>query len=121
MPLRKGRIRDLAGMIERHEMPLVFDMSTYAYMGRCGTSACIAGWAVFCAYGDRAFYQPGYTNWAHDEAARILGLNNIVATELFCGDLCAPAEVAVEALRHLARTGEVDWARARNIVEASTV
>lgn len=79
----------------------------------CGSVACIAGWAI-------ALEQQAIPNLKEDpfvKATAILGLPSARASKLFapeCGDAdggyytATPVEAA-RVLRHLAKTGEVDW------------
>lgn len=98
----------------------------------CDTAACIAGWA-FLAYTPAGRRRPMKTAYNHANAivegvkffdneeivavARLhLGLGTFLASSLFCPSprispdpyTATPARAA-RVLRHLARTGEVDW------------
>lgn len=92
----------------------------------CGTTACIAGWAV--AVKSR-FKEPekkinvleglATDGWSTSpvmlEAKRYLGLNERQADQLFAADgfdvllSAVTPQRAVAVLRHLAKTGVVDW------------
>jgi len=73
---------------------------------KCGTAACIAGWACTIL---------GEPHGARFEAQRVLGLNDEQGIALFCPyhyqeephKYTLPRAVAV--LDHLIATGEVDW------------
>jgi hypothetical protein len=79
----------------------------------CGTTACIAGWAVAMEVGKEI---QNMTNLdIKTKARRILGLTDSEASDLFyahdslrfIGNITA--EEAVTVLRHFAKTGHVDW------------
>lgn len=93
---------------------------------KCGTSACIAGWALVLFAPDEPLYMVDVPN----DAAEILGLTNEQANDLFTperadyageddrpgGVLPDPLwlgdvtnEQAVKVLDHLIATGEVRW------------
>lgn len=116
--MNKERILDLADIIENDRLPLVeFNMMNWALQRsdihpECGTAACIAGYAVCAAHGNK---------WAKERAERkcgafiprvaqrILGLGNVQATNLFHGSTTRDRSLAARVLRHLAKTGKVDW------------
>lgn len=95
----------------------------------CGTSCCIAGWATvyFDPYTTRRMARglkleeikepKGYSLDAEKRGRLALGLTEEQAEALFYGDPFEPDDsrltntVAAQVLRHLAETGEVDWAR----------
>lgn len=102
-----------------------FNMSVYGFtvadcrpdhIDDCGTVACIAGWACLIAL-------PGIANLEQfeedtgeileDFAADFLGLDWDKSGALFLPDEPAWPDItpmqAVRVLRHLAKTGEVDW------------
>ena len=86
----------------------------------CGTVGCVAGWAV-------ALYDPFSSREiapsVSDLAQKLLGLDNTQTDDLFCMMYVDPdiwgehalehpaanAKRAAHVLRHLAKTGEVDW------------
>lgn len=122
--MNKERILELANVIERHSIPgLGFNMSVYGCTGMqdlsghgCGTVGCIAGHAVahFELDGDPSPL-PDLVGVSR-RAAEILGLDFTTREDLFCPEgyseapeMYPPAK-AVAVLRHLAETGEVDWA-----------
>ena len=89
-----------------------FDMGNWPEPSytRCGTAACIGGWAD-------ALFQPGITLPGLAETSDLLGLsglqlNALCFPERFCHGEVTPAEAA-DVLTHLINTGEVNWAVAR--------
>lgn len=79
----------------------------------CGTTACIAGWAVIVLLGEKA---PQIMNWA-GKAEGLLGLTSQQAYALFYTGgartrLLEPRRHhAISVLRYLLDTGKVDWDR----------
>lgn len=121
MGINVENILRVADAIEHHSIPdLGFNMFDYtmdagdlAHFGvsdmsghNCGTTACIAGWAL--AVRDEGKL-PDVEDY-HAEAANFLELPLRTSEALFLhwNDGTTPAE-AVAVLRHLAATGEVDW------------
>lgn len=132
MTVNAENILKVADAIERHTISwLGFNMrSWYAdekngtgypdQSGhKCGTVACVAGWATVVELGEEAAK-------AAFDAARpdrklitmdllsspeeFLGINDEQAEALFYGaDSDEGPDQAVRTLRHLAETGEVDW------------
>ncbi len=128
--MNRENILAVADAIEKHSIPdLGFNMADFFGAGfndrtgrRCGTTACIAGWAHALKNGEGAiasFVIPS-------EIADWLGINEQAAENLFYASNypmneryieadwfsnIAP-DTAVSVLRHLAETGEVDWDRA---------
>lgn len=117
MTLRTERILDLADIIENDRLPLVqFNMNHWAINNPelhpvCGTTACIAGYAVIAAYGnlDTKLFNLKTGCSISSEAARILGLDPFQAHSLFNTHYHATKEQAVKTLRKLAATGRVSW------------
>jgi len=116
--MNKERILDLADIIENDRLPLVrFDINWWARREyesphECGTIACIAGYAVAAAYGNRIAKH--FKTDVGGEARRILGLTVDEARELFSDGwrTLKPRPTnkqAARVLRHLAATGKVDW------------
>lgn len=123
-------INQVADAIEQHTIPwLGFNMSSYKankYADRsnhdCGTTACIAGWANAIRLGLTENTPDEYGWCRHTGAALWLGLSENQADDLFYArnhpdywengyaawDTIS-ADQAVRTLRHLAKTGEVDW------------
>lgn len=119
--MNKDNILKVADAIEQHSIPgLGFNMRKYFcptdvdhnpdLSGHtCGTTACIAGWAIAVRDGGNPtdFNGP----WLYD-AAEFMGLwKDEQATKdlmLETNNTITPAH-AVAVLRHLAETGEVDW------------
>lgn len=118
-----GNILKVADAIEQASVPgLGFNMLNFRANGRyedksghhCGTTACIAGWAV--AVEGTQLETPWLTC---DNAIPFLGVNPDQARELFYASRShevrlskiTPTE-AVRCLRILAITGKVDWAAA---------
>lgn len=116
----KERILHLADVIEKGSDQLGFNMAFYEYLTsnpdldmsghKCGTVACIAGWAVHTFPPDDRYA----TAWtaARDQ----LGLTTFQADQLFEPSVDAAyekatPEIAAKVLRHLAETGEVEWER----------
>lgn len=81
----------------------------------CGTTACIAGWAVSVSGRDVA----NYNGEIRSDAEHILGLDYDTAEELFVNypifSSPSPSQAA-EVLRRLAETGVVDWSA---VIESS--
>lgn len=136
MTVNVENVLKVADAIEQHSIPdLGFNMLDYVhevdpnngydvkYYGdrsghSCGTVACIAGWARRIRTGQPLAPEAGYLfDWRTE--ARWLGLSPRVGGSgalLFLGDddtnerldKVTTAE-AVAVLRHLAKTGKVDW------------
>jgi hypothetical protein len=132
----KKRLLKLAEVLESDEAAKHFDMESFyddgagnlpnvrvgEFIHRCGSVACIAGWAV-------ATFDPKRTT--RDDtlglATALLGLNSQQAHRLFvpgeergCDEFSdrtrrsvydATAAEAAKVVRHLAETGEVDWSK----------
>jgi len=110
----------VADAIEQHSIPdLGFNMARWYGDGEfdrsgheCETVACIGGWAMHLL-SDRNVGAHDFDDVDH--AARLLGINRATSTDLFyaLGCLTSFDEItpshAVAVLRHLAKTGEVDW------------
>lgn len=129
--MNKRRIRDLAKLLDLLADPdsspkLGFNISMFAANGigddsghQCGTTACIAGWAV-AAFGPEdkkpLVLKPVKDSQENTdaiccEAERLLGLDGDTACRLFMGGIHetrTPSDAA-KVLRHLAKTGEVIW------------
>lgn len=109
----------LADEIEQRGLNnLGFNMKHFYSAGdsECGTTACIAGWAVLLE--GRTHPMNLSTFGCINTAARWLGLDPELAKNLFCPgytrdeDHCgwnATPKQAAQVLRHLAETGEVNW------------
>lgn len=104
------RLEELAKIIEKlphtdYEAESGFSMD--AYLHKCRTPSCIAGWAA-------QMYSPGGEGFIYDRARRALDLTDKQAEELFLplnsGDLSGltPAQ-AVSAIYSLIRTGQPIW------------
>lgn len=120
--MNRENILKVADAIESHSIPdLGFNMSLWIDRKpgpeddrsghNCGTTACIAGWAVAVMNGGVI---PEVGVPIQDDAEKYFGLNWTDGEDLFVnwvGKSPTPAE-AVIVLRHLAETGEVDWDRA---------
>ena len=132
--MKTERILEIADLIEAGHDRMHFDMQTYGCSvgpddgySICGTAACIAGWAV-ARFGKtgratkvnhrRMLEDDGEAlASAHENAAGVLGLGCVTAKSLFLPnsdeqgvDLHQVTEDhAVRTLRHLAKTGKVDW------------
>lgn len=129
-------ILKVADAIEKHEIAwLGFNMrSWYAdrddgFTGfeyddlsghKCGTVACIAGWATAVEVGELVLIKELENSRLEgrkltsiplvSEPEDFLGLDNHQAGQLFHGArVDTTAAHAVRALRHLAATGKVDW------------
>lgn len=125
--MNKRNILKVADAIETHSIPwLGFNMNLELARfdevaeddrtGRhCGTVGCIAGWAVamsrhMTSAPEESIY------FRYDEPTKWLGLSDDTADALFyprqlppgSWDDITPAH-AVAVLRHLAKTGKVDW------------
>lgn len=143
--MNRQNILRVAKAIEDHEIAsLGFNMSDYFSTNkrlwsknnpdrdrtghRCGTVACIAGWALACRAVDEGLVKPDATEDALRQAvttyqrggtetvaSEYLGLDYTQREHLFCGGKLAGTlspirpETAVAVLRHFAETGEIDW------------
>lgn len=121
------RILQVANAIEQRSVDgLGFNMNYFkTHINGCGTVACIAGWA--CAIADEplnSFNEAGiWLGFAEtiEEADALWRLRNSILDQLFFASnhpdninyisalATIPAEQAGRTLRHLAKTGEVDW------------
>lgn len=120
------KILALADAIEAAAAPdanpkIGFNMADYVGLERlnhdrtghdCGTTACIAGWAVFLEYGINELVGAGHTG---RKAADILGLSDAEADAMFTPSGLGVSyhsiqpHHAVEMLRRYAKTGAVVW------------
>ena len=81
----------------------------------CNTPACVAGHAALLVDGD-AIYAEDYDHYSR--AWELMGLDEKQAQDLFrpwplsIGEY-PDGKQAAEVIRHLVRTGEVDWGRVR--------
>ena len=121
--MNKERILEIADLIETGHERMVFDMTEWGEEHPCGTAACIAGWTVArFGWNGRAMKidhrRPlGGGRDVFDGALSVLGLSFPEAPRLLAPnegrDGVSMTEVtaphAVRTLRHLAKTGEVDW------------
>ena len=120
--MNKERILEIADLIEAGHERMVFDMGVFGDEHPCGTAACIAGWTVArFGWNGRAMKidhrRPVLNFDVFDDALSVLGLSFPEAQRLFAPneerDGVSMAEVtaphAVRTLRHLAKTGKVDW------------
>lgn len=119
MPTRKNdRLKALAKWLEKgapeHNGVSGFDMSDYAAhitytvdnKVKCGSVCCIAGAA--CYFWGRV--PEDHSDYAfHENGRRLLGLSKALAEELFLGSMSAEPEGAAKVVRHLVKTGAVDW------------
>jgi hypothetical protein len=137
--LSVGQIRmlEIADKIEKLDKS-GFDLSRW-YHPNCGTPACIAGHAIWEKYRTRGYSQDVCETWLHNashasEAADYFEIDTDTAVQLFMplasdlfpdGIFDKPAELylfpddyarshvtgkwAAATLRHLVRTGEVNW------------
>lgn len=104
------RILALADAIEAGRDDLGFNMRYYFAKDTaqdksghsCGTTACIAGWAKFL--------ESGSADWASREsAAKWLDLDFVTSYKLTQEGFNADNKQAARTLRHLAKTGFVNW------------
>ena len=128
------RINEIADLIEAGHEKLHFDMGTWGTSATaraptahlCGTAACIAGWTL-ARFGKtgrakKLDHRRPLANYKDvlPCAASVLGLELLTIRRLFTPSLAADgvsmpevtAEHAVRTLRHLAKTGKVDWVSA---------
>ncbi len=118
--MNKRNILKVAKAIEQHsKRTLGFNMSLYFSDGlpdksghHCRTTACVAGWTIAVA---KPRKRRVWYNRLVDDASEFLGLDLGTAEDLFLvGESrqmlasVLPFE-AVAVLRHLAKTGRVDW------------
>ncbi len=105
----------VANAIETESLPLVLDMTTYGYYKwNQGCHACIAGHTValfkaktFNSYVAR---NGNYTSVSITSLAKeYLGIDEKTASHLFYGKCPSDKEIVVAVLRHLAKTGKVNW------------
>lgn len=80
-----------------------------AFKHECGTSMCIAGWALALFTKDKTVTELGRN--AKEAAAKVLGLSPLTAHELFIHGSYAGSDPdqAARTIRHLVATGKVDW------------
>lgn len=128
--MNRNRMADLANIIEQDQLQNVeFEMRSYATTTNpiqeakcddfCGTAACIAGYIVCAAYGNKFAkakshhealnHIDAFNSFFFIEGARILDLTREEAQELFLRYLRTTKNEAVEVLRHAAETGEIDF------------
>jgi hypothetical protein len=129
------RILELADVIEGHKLDLGFNMASFAdhatlaYPDKsghdCGTTACIAGWAIAMKKGtwiveELALDVMGNMELDVDkEASSYLEIGYSTSADLFyrwpTGTMPGEVtpELAAATLRLLAETGRVDWDEAR--------
>lgn len=125
--MNKERILALADLIEKQPHQPEFDATSGFDMScthrDCGTPACIAGWALWEAQGrPESLVEPPGLWGIENNAATYLGLSVPEVSQPSGYPLFYPPETykyegitpaqAASCLRHLAETGEVDWARA---------
>lgn len=136
MKLNKRRINALARFLEKLP-PEKFDMGTFGQEHACGTVACLAGWEVcrvepklmkrfiraakkleatpWSFGGDNGLRDRAMSAWERamhkikNTAAKSLGLDTYTANRLFLDEQHASHEDAIQALRYLAKHGEVVW------------
>jgi hypothetical protein len=125
--MKKSKILAVADAIEKHQIEeLGFNMAAYldeaseAFPDRsgheCGSTACIGGWTVALETGGLK----GLEECIHNEggllgkASAILGLTRGKGHDLMYeyGTASVTPAQAAFCLRHLAKTGKVDWAKA---------
>ncbi len=131
LPTREERLLAVADAIERTALvnrDIGFNMETYHGLAgeeelidktenACGTVACIAGWTMLMENdwsGSHAENDEGYN--FHDNAKELLGLSDEEAARLFLANGARrimlediTPQHAVSVIRHLAKTGKVDW------------
>jgi len=123
------RARRLAAMLDAR--PERLEMSSWTRpesKNECGTTACVAGWAVIWSRGAVDIGPDGTMTWSKDadlwctyphhsyerDGAQFLGLTDTGATALFFG---ADEETAVDVLRQLG-SGELEPTDVANAVFA---
>ena len=100
-------ILELAEFIEKS--PLDLHMNTSMPRPECGSAGCIVGFATIRWFSGRSLM------WTYDalRTAECLGITSEQARALFMPKGCEldrqTKQEAVATLRHLARTGEVNW------------
>ena len=126
---------ELLRKVQKHilEEPKRFDMSTFAewvmgskYAPTCGTTACIAGWAVFLGKNVTLSAETVRMTWTNalgfeDAARELLGINRLQAEKLFYSfewpqpyrqrfdearTFKGKAEAAADRIEHLIGTGQ---------------
>lgn len=116
--MRVDRLNQLADALENGLPNVKFDIGRWRSKEGCGVVACVAGHAaILGAYPRRT------RNWVtQEDAAKWLELTPVESEELFVPDDILTDSVrrrsltgpeAARVVRHLARTGEVDWSVAR--------
>lgn len=111
--MNRDLIIKVANAIEKESIKgLKFDMDSFGRIHpSCGTVACIAGYAVAIKDGVESVTKPGID--PESIAEKYLDLSRVEAYSLFYGGDLYISEItptmAVTTLRHLAKTGEVDW------------
>lgn len=120
--MNKERLLDLADIIENDRLPNVkFDMTVGvahrpSINPECGTAACIAGYALCAAFGNKVAKKK-FLFWGNAwfAAKRVLGLSAHEASRLFepyddNNKIARKTRAqAVKVLRHAAETGEINW------------
>lgn len=95
--------------------PQAHDQRRWTYTNNCGTTRCVAGWAMFLhGYSDMEIDIIACHNKpfpVRDAAAPLLGLGLRDAHHLF---YCTSNKEAVEALRWVALGKELDWPSIRD-------
>lgn len=106
--MRVDRLNQLADALENGLPDTEFDMADWIEHRDCGTTACIAGHAALLADPD--------VRWPEVEgtAEAWLGVDRVQSMELFTPLPVDPwskitASMAARVVRHLAKTGKVDW------------
>lgn len=127
--MNKNRLLILAKLLEmaaRNDATpkLGFNMGSYGSSGsdrtghNCGTVACIAGWAVVAFRPDIEIADLPSNFRISSEAADLLGLDRMDASNLFLPPLnlwkSTPLQAA-SVLRHAAKTGVIDWSVADRV------
>jgi hypothetical protein len=113
--MNKELLLKVADAIENEVSDLGFDMAHFRLNKECGTTACIAGHAVFIH--DAALFKDKRTN-IERAAIKALDLTNDArAIDLFYHNR-VPRKKAAAVIRHLVATDLVTWGRAKRAAQS---
>ena len=108
--MKKKRIKKLIKVLKKSE---TFDQAMWFH--HCGSPACIAGHTVHMKGWDHVYHsyvfhpKTKHRAFVDKVAKRILGLTDEQGRQLFWGGTDVSTEDAIKVLKHLLKTGKVDW------------
>jgi len=109
--INRASITELANFIESNKY--AFDMNQPDANPKCGSAGCIGGHAavLWPHVSDKVDDDAYIFSWDEEKLAEVLGISDDQANELcFPGNYNSITRgMAVQTLRRLALTGEVDW------------